>query len=96
MKSEREDLLKENQLLKRRLEELEKADNLEDDKPQHHSYGSMLILMLIQMRIQGNCSLRSCLKTMKIVLLTLGIELQLPCVSTLLNWEKKIRLRPAK
>jgi len=46
MKSEREDLLKENQLLKRRLEELEKADNLEDDKPQHHSYGSMLILML--------------------------------------------------
>ena len=92
VKAENLDLIHQNHILQKRIAVLEKADNLVEDKPRNHSYGSMLMLMLLQMRMQGNISLRGCLATMKIVSLVLGIELRLPCASTLLNWEKKLGL----
>lgn len=85
-------LLSENMELKRRISVLEQASNLTSAKPKHHSYGSLLISMLIQMRQQGNCSLRACIGVMKILVLVLGLEIKIPCASSILNWEKKLGL----
>jgi len=85
-------LLLENRALKERILVLEQGANLTSDKPKHHSYGSMMISMMIQMRQQGNCSLRTCIGVMKILTLVLGIEIKIPCASSILNWEKKLGL----
>jgi len=89
-------LLSENKELKKRISVLEDGANLTSDKPKYHSYGSMLILMLIQMRQQGNCSLRTCIGVMKILSLVLGLEIKIPCPSSILNWEKKLGLHGLK
>ncbi len=59
-------------------------------KPKHHSYSLQIILLCIWMRQQGNCSLRSCASTLKIVGLVLGLELSFPSRNTIQNWEKKL------
>lgn len=82
----------ENRALKERILVLEQGANLTSDKPKYHSYGSMMMSMMIQMRQQGNCSLRTCIGIMKILTLVLGIEIKIPCATSILNWEKKLGL----
>lgn len=59
-------------------------------KPRGHSYTSELIQICLSLRIVGNCSLRSCIKVLKIIGLYLEIELKSPSPSSIRNWELKL------
>lgn len=84
---------KENKRLKVIIEQLKKGSDKElknEKKPKHHSYSLQIILLCIWMRQQGNCSLRSCASTLKIMALVLGLDLKFPSRNTIQNWEKKL------
>ena len=83
----------EKKRLQKRIALLEKEvfkAPMEKEKPKHHSYSLQIILLCIWMRQQGNCSLRSCASTLKIVALVLGLDLSFPSRNTIQNWEKKL------
>jgi len=83
----------EKKCLQKRIALLEKEAfkaPMEKEKPKYHSYSLQIILLCIWMRQQGNCSLRSCASTLKIVALVLGLDLSFPSRNTIQNWEKKL------
>jgi len=66
--------------------------NKSDEKIKHHSYTSKVILFFIWLRSSSTSSLRSCRKTLEILMLIYGLEFdikKLPSISTIQNWEKK-------
>lgn len=63
---------------------------VEKEKPKHHSYSLQVILLCIWVRQQGNCSLRSCASSLRIMALVLGLDLSFPSRNTIQNWEKKL------
>lgn len=82
-----------NKKLQTKVAHLEKWEEKaigEEEKPKHHSYSLQIILLCIWMRQQGNCSLRSCASTLKIMAIVLGLNLRFPSRTTIQNWEKKL------
>lgn len=55
-----------------------------------HSYGAEVMQLSLQLRTNGNCSLRSCVKVLEMLVLILKLEFQIPCFSTIRNWEIKL------
>lgn len=90
VKLQLDDLKKENIRLKSQLECHQKGAIFTAGKAKHHSYGTVLIFMCMCLRQQSNCSLRGCVKMLKVMCLVLGMELSLPGKSSIQNWEKKL------
>jgi len=66
--------------------------NKSAEKIKHHSYSSKVILFFIWLRSSSTSSLRSCRKTLEILMLVYELEFdlkKLPSISTIQNWEKK-------
>lgn len=59
-------------------------------KAKHHSYSLQIIMLCMLLRQKGNCSLRSSASILKIIALSLDLELSFPSRSSIQNWEKKL------
>lgn len=59
------------------------------EKPKHHSYATYIIMLVLQLRQQGLCSLRCCSKMLIELNIILGLEMKFPCANTIRNWEAK-------
>lgn len=70
--------------------ETERKDSGMDGlKPARHSYDLDTIGLCLSLRCSGSMSLRSCRSLMLTLCLHLGLELGIPCINTLRNWEHK-------
>lgn len=59
-------------------------------KVRHHSYRSWIILLAVRIRMLGMISLRDCQKLLVMWQSLYGMELKVPCISTIRNWEYKL------
>jgi len=55
----------------------------------NHSYDFFTMNLCLELKQVGQLSLRSCLAVLGVVLKTFCLELKLPCINTIRNWENK-------
>ena len=56
----------------------------------NHSYSSELIQLCVQLRSEAGCSYRGCIKVLNILALLLNLELKIPSLWSVRNWEIKL------
>ena len=62
----------------------------EGQKVRHHSYKSLTILLAVGMRLLGMISLRDCQKLLMMWYSLLTLDLKVPSINTIRNWEYKL------
>jgi hypothetical protein len=68
----------------------EDRQNQQGIKVRHHSYRSLTMMLAIRMRSLGMISLRNCQKLLLLWYCLLDLELKVPCINTIRNWEHKL------
>lgn len=58
-------------------------------KPKYHAYETRVILLVLQLRQQGLCSLRCCSKMLMVLNVYFHLQMRIPCANTIRNWETK-------
>lgn len=87
LKSENRALKIANKILQKELEE---SKRLKTTAVENHSYSAETMQIAVQLRTQGGCSYRSCIKVLNIVAILLNLELKIPHFSSIRNWEMKL------
>jgi len=80
---------KENERLKK---ELSKQKKIGITKIKHHTYRAEEIGLYVHLRNKGGCSLRGCVRIIKVLLFVLDLDLSIPDPSSIRNWEIKLGL----
>lgn len=55
----------------------------------NHSYDLFTMSLCLDLKESGRLSLRSCLAVLEVIFRTFGLDLKLPCINTIRNWENK-------
>jgi len=87
LKAKYYDLRAEN---KRLAKELAKAKKMSTTTVKNHSYSAETMQLCIQLRTQGGCSYRSCVRILNILAILLQFELKIPHFGSIRNWEMKL------
>lgn len=87
LKSDNRRLKIANKILQKELEELKR---LKATPVANHSYSAETMQICVQLRTQGGCSYRSCIKVLNILVILLNLELEIPHFSSIRNWEMKL------
>lgn len=87
LKSENRELNIANKILQK---ELDTAKRLKTTRVINHSYSAEVMQLCVQLRTQANCSYRSCIQVLNILVVLLNLELKIPHFSSIRNWEIKL------